>query len=323
MAFPWMSLAQAANKWGTSKRLEREYYDYTGGGFEDPRKVERGFEAGSIFAPHKTLTDPDAPMYSKFMSMTGLGWLSNILGAGKEYRKNKEARLENIKKAAFDVLERTPGYEVPEESLELMATTQEGAEKVRQFSDEAVELAKESTGEQKAPGYDIIKEDIQTGQAQATQNVVEQAGVESLKSIPEIHAQTGDALKKLAFENMKWRGQARQEYKDTLGERARAEQAAVGLETMGLSEVAAQKDTQYQLEVLDSHYAKLQWEINATGGQFGVQQGQGGTQLMETAGMSLGSMFQSGAFKGGQQGSYAGSYNEPTPGKQAPLSKPY
>lgn len=196
------------------------------------------------------------------------GALTELIGYGA-----RRARYHKFEKQAEEILSRTPGYEIPKESLELLATSQEGAEKVRQYSGEALDLAKEATAQQKMPGYDVIKEDILAGQAQNTQEAVQQGGIESLGSIANIQQKTNDSLKNLAFENIKYRSQAQDEYRRTLANRSQAELAAFGLETKGLSEMAAQREQQYQIEVLDPHYNKLQFDISQIGNRMAMAQG--------------------------------------------------
>lgn len=310
MAFPWAMLAGAAMKFGQAKRRESEQYDFLSGGFEDPSKLERNYAIGAMLAPHTTWTDPDVAGIDKALNiiLPGVGGLiSALTGGGRRYRRKKEERLRRMQQKAHAILEETPGYEVPQEALDLMSTTAEGADKVRQYSDQALELSKEATGKEKMPGLDIVKEDIRAGQAQATQSLVEQAGVQSLGNIHEIQASSNASLKDLAMKNMLYRGKGVQEYKDLLGERAQMESAAVGLETIGLGEVAAAKDTQFQLEVLDSHYNKLQWDLAATGSQYKVQPVGTGSEALGAAGLSVLNLAQSGAFQrqggggGGQQ----------------------
>lgn len=194
----------------------------------------------------------------------GIPEATGLIGALTGQKKQKE-RYQQFERQAEDILSRKLDYEIPQESLEMLALTKEGAGKVREYSEEALDVAKERTADEKMPGYDIIKEDIQTGQAQAAQDVVSQGGVESLGSIAQINQQSQDSLKNLALENMKHRSQAKRDYQNTLKDRANAEMAAVGLETVGLGEMAAKRDQEYQIEVLDPHYNKLQFEISQIG----------------------------------------------------------
>lgn len=300
------SLAQAANRYGTSKRRDVEQYNYLEGGYTDPKKVERGYAQGVVASPHKAWTDPDVQGVDKVLNIAlpGLGGvISNITGGGKRYRERKEARMEEQQAKAHEILGRTPGYEIPQETMDILSATQEGSDRVREYSQEATDLAKEAT-ESEMPGRDIMEEQVQAAQAQSTHNAVSQGGVESLGNIAEIHNKTNEALKGLSMKDLMHRNQAKKEYREALGERAKSEMAAVGLETTGLSEMAAKKDQQFQLEVLDPFYNKLQYDINQTGIQLaggGAREG-AGTGAIESIGMSVGGAFGSGALSTDKMG---------------------
>ena len=224
--------------------------------------------------------------------------------------KRRKEKYQQFEKKAEEILSRKIEYDIPKESLEMLAATQEGAEKVRALSSEALELSKGRTGEEKVPGYDIIKEDIMAGQAQTAQEAVSQGGIESVGDIANIQTQTNNSLKKLAFENLKYRSQATKDYQQGLAQRAQAERAAVGLETVGLSEMAAQKEQKYQIEVLDPHYNKLQFDISQIGNKMAAMddsvnwgQALGGLLQVGTSALLMGA---TGGFSGLAGGATAG-----------------
>ncbi len=269
-SMPWTALIQMVNEAGESSRGRREVYDSSTGKFVDPKAVKGGYNLASVFAPHKFIGDPDVKGIDAFYNVLGLSWLSSLSGGAERYKKNKEERLGAITDKAHALFDNAPKYEIPQEAKDIIDSTKSGAGKARELASEAVDVSKNMTNSN-VPGYGIIKENIMSSGANVANEAIQSGGIKSVGGMAEIHASTTASLQKLSAANMAYRAQKSNELKNTLGKSAQTEVGASNLEVAGLASMVDQKEQEFQINVMDPRYNKLQYDLMQLGNQMASQ----------------------------------------------------
>jgi len=272
-SMPWSAIIQMINQEGEASRGRRETYDPSTGQFYDSNRVETGYGLGATFAPHKALSDPDVAPIDKWMTgILGLGALSYFTGGGKRYRERKEARLKEQTEKAHEIFRNAPKYEIPQEALDILEMSAEGAEKSRGYTEKALGLAKKST-EEDMPGMGIMKENIISSGANVASNISRSGNINDLT---EIHRATTRSLQNLHSQNAAYKDRTSKDLQSTMMGAAQNEVAAANLQIKGLSSMVDQKEQAFQINYLDPRYNELQYDLIQLGNQMALSNSSGG-----------------------------------------------
>jgi hypothetical protein len=163
-------------------------------------------------------------------------------------------------------IEGIPLYTAPEEASELEALLQAGAGRVRETSQEAVDIARQQTGLAEAPGTGLARQDIRQAQAQSARNIMELGGggAGSLAAIAQTQRGTQESLRDLSARNLAFRSQATQGLQQALMGQAGIEQAATGMEAQAGQMMLGERGKEYQSE-FEKYLTGVQFDISQLG----------------------------------------------------------
>ena len=191
----------------------------------------------------------------------------------RTFRPGRMAQ-EDISQATEDVRSGITGmtrYDIPQEVFDTLQLLQGAGEAIRgttALAQEATDIARAGTGVSEMPGEALARRDIQQSAARTTQSILEAGGggASTLGAIAQAGLGEQSAFGQLAAQRAQYRSGREQALMNALqaeaGMTAQAEAQAAQLESAGLSQLAQQRQQQFE-------YGR---EQELTGLQFDIDQ---------------------------------------------------
>ncbi len=160
-------------------------------------------------------------------------------------------------------------YKIPQEALDILGKTQESADYLRQSSGEMLGVAESQRNFAEAPGTAGFNANLAQAESNTVGNVVGAGGssISSMGAINQTREATIGTMRDAAIQSQMLRDQKETEYKEALLDKGSAEIAASQLEVGGMQEMLRQREQEFQVNVLDPYYNKVQKELVLMGAE--------------------------------------------------------
>lgn len=193
----------------------------------------------------------------------GGGLTGGIIGGIQAARKAKATSETGEVTAEPEDPFTPPAYEIPEETQQILESSQKSADLIRGQAEEMVDVADVQRGMLEAPGAGEARRAMEETTAASVAGAAQAGGASasSMGAISQIQAGNISEMRDLAIQTQMFQEQADKEYRQALLDKGGAEMAATQMEVQGLAEMARAKETQYQVNVLDPFYAKQQYDL--------------------------------------------------------------